>query len=670
MNPDPDIPDNPFFDACRVRLDHAGLENRTKSRVSVARLAMALVTLVVLAVSLELELFPPTWSLVPTAGFVGLVVWHRRLFRAAERNHRAARWLQRAAERVYRDTVGLKGVPQRPEVALRDGDAGSAPPSVAQGSRLAARRHRLRQLGDTRLAEQLDLFGPGQLFERLADWRTDSGGETLAAWMLHPASPEEAQSRQEAVAELAPKTNLREWLAARGGIRPWPTDRRSLIGRWIGMPTRYGNASDERDASGRNAAPDCSPPLTDAREDRLRALICASLTTALGLSLAYWLGGGMNVPFSLVAGLAVTFGVLHRGRVGQHERALDHVARELRAIRRLGRTFAREELRSPRLLRLKAELAEAVPALSRILRVASRLRFRRNLVFALFAMMLFWGAHHALAVNRWRRRHRKDLARWARAAGELDALMAMAQYQAERPGHVFARFDGEPGLEAVDLGHPLLPEARLQRNSIRLGRGGPDILLVTGSNMSGKSTLLRALGTNFVLARMGAPVTATSMTLGPLALGASLSVRDSLRDGVSRFLAELFALRAVLGSGSDEEQLLFLLDEVLEGTNSNDRRLAAGALLTELARRRAVGVLTTHDLSLTELDHEFPGRVRNMHLIERIEEGRMDFDYQLRDGVLPRGNALDLMRILGLPAPEDGAGEFTSLPVAAFGKEN
>ena len=274
------------------------------------------------------------------------------------------------------------------------------------------------------------------------------------------------------------------------------------------------------------------------------------------------------------------------------------------------------------------------------------------------------------AIDRWRRRHQSELRLWVRAAGEFDALIALAQYSIERPGHVFPEFDELPGLEARGLGHPLIPEARLQRNDVRLGRGEADVLIVTGSNMSGKSTLLRAIGVNFILARMGAPVTATTLRLGPLALGASIAVHDSLQDGVSRFLAELLALRAVLDTGSADEPLLFLLDEILQGTNSDDRRVAAAALLRELGRRSSVGVMTTHDLSLTELAHELPGRVRNMHFRERVVDGAMEFDYQIREGVLAHGNALDLMRMLNLPAPEGEVAEFTSLPPPGPGREH
>lgn len=343
---------------------------------------------------------------------------------------------------------------------------------------------------------------------------------------------------------------------------------------------------------------------------------------------------------------------------------------ELAGIRQIALTVTAEGFESPRLRELAKRLAEGYAALRKLQRLQVRLQARRNLLFAPVAALLFWGTHHTWAIDRWRRRYRHEARGWIRASGEFDALLALTQYSVERPGHVFPEFDDTPGLEAKGLGHPLIPEARLQRNDLRLGRGEADVLIVTGSNMSGKSTLLRTIGANYVLARLGAPTAATTFRLGPLALGASIAIHDSLQDGVSRFLAELLALKAVLDTGSREEPLLFLLDEVLQGTNSDDRRAAAAALLRELGRRSAVGVMTTHDLSLTELAHELPGRVRNMHFTERVVDGAMEFDYQLRDGVLAHGNALDLMRILNLPAPQGEVAEFTSLPAPGSGREH
>ena len=664
--------DNPFADASEARAKQAIWLLRRVRRISYARLGVTVSALLLALVIQEWERLSWWWLLVPGAGFLGLAIVHDRLFGRADELRRAAAWHRRAAQRVFRDTLGLPGEAGTPAAAIRGAKRPEPSASTERDTRLAERRHRLRALGDIHLAEQLDLFGAGQLYERLADWRTDPGGETLASWMLHPAPPEEAVARQQAVRELAPRVRLREELASGGGYREWPDGRTPVLPAWVGPVGGAAATSEGEAAADPEEAPEGPfPALPEPRTDRLRALSSVFLSAGSLVTLGLFLSGAAGMtPFVLVALAAASQGIFFRDRIAEHETAAKRVITEIGVIDRLGVVLEREEFASPALRRLGEELAGALPPLRRLLRLERRLRLRRNLVFAPVAALLFWGTHHALALNRWRRRHGEDLLRWGKAAGEFDALLALAQYQAERPGHVFASFDDEPGLEAVNLGHPLIPEARLQRNTVRLGRGDADVLIVTGSNMSGKSTLLRAIGTNFVLARMGAPVTATTFRLGPLALGASISVRDSLRDGVSRFLAELLALRRVMEAGSPVETLLFLLDEVLQGTNSNDRRLAAGALLGELGRRSAVGVMTTHDLSLTELDYEFPGRVRNLHFTERMTEGRMEFDYQLRDGVLPRGNALELMRILGLPAPEDGAGEFTSLRALGSGREH
>ena len=511
------------------------------------------------------------------------------------------------------------------------------------------------------LDRHLDLFGIGQLFDRLADWRTDAGGEVLADWMLHPAPVEAARARQAAIRELTPRGDLRDAVAETGALTPWPLADFAMVMTWLGPPP------DGSPATAPGAGDDAPQfPFPQPLPPKIRRWLTPAftlLTAAMGGGLAAWLTGAAGPLFFVVpVWVSVGVGLWNRTRVRRHEQTVRHVARETAPTLEIARILLAGEFEAPLLRRLGERLSEAPAPLRKLQRLQTMMQWRRNPMFAPFAAFGFWGSHHERALDRWRERHGAALVDWRRAAGEFDAILAMAQYAAERPGHVFADFDDVPGLEALHLGHPLIPEGRLQRNSVKLGRGEAEMLVVTGSNMAGKSTLLRAIGANFVLARMGAPVAASRFLIGPLALGASIAVHDSLQDGVSRFLAELLALRAVLDTGSAEEPLLFLLDEVLQGTNSNDRRLAAQALVRELAQRGAVGVLTTHDLALVELEHELPGRVRNMHFRERIAGGRMEFDYQLRDGVLPHGNALDLMRILRLPAPEAESGEFTSLP--------
>ena len=660
---------NEFWGRAQERLTEAsGLLTRVR-RVSTARLAVALVALVLALGGGDAGLWSVWWVVVPGALFVWLAFVHERLLNRARGVHHVAQLYHRAAVRVDRDTEGEPGSPGTPAAAIRRGGTPAHRNTVDEDHRLADRRHRVSEVADSHLGDHLDLFGSGGLFERVADWRTDTGGETLAEWLLQPAAPAEVSARQVAIRELASRIEIQETLAATGCLEPWPNTRSSVVLGWLGSGDETGEEPAEAEALPKSEA-NASPGNSGRKHEPLFAALAVLLSAAMLGGLARWLTAGEGSFFLAAVSLSAAWGLWLRSQVREEEAVLRLMESEIAGIRQIALSVTTEGFESPLLVALAERLGRADAALRKLERLQVRLSARRNLLFAPVAAMLFWGTHHRWAIARWRRRHGREAREWVRAAGEFDALLALAQYCIERPGHVFPEFDDVPGLEARGLGHPLIPEVRLQRNDVRLGRGEADVLIVTGSNMSGKSTLLRTIGVNFVLARMGAPTAATTFRLGPLALGASIAVHDSLQDGVSRFLAELLALKAVLNTGSGEEPLLFLLDEVLQGTNSDDRRAAAAALLRELGRRSAVGVMTTHDLSLTELAHELPGRVRNKHFTERVVDGAMEFDYQLRDGVLARGNALDLMRILNLPAPEGEVAEFTSLPAPGSGREH
>ena len=657
---------NEFWGRANERLTEAsGLLTRVR-RISTARLAVVVVALALALGAGDVGFWSPWWVVVPCALFVWLAFVHERLLNRARGVHHIAQLYHRAAVRVDRDTEGEPGSPGTPAAAIRRGGTPAHRNTADEDHRLADRRHRVAELGDSHLGEHLDLFGSGGLFERLADWRTDTGGETLAGWLLHAAGPEEVAGRQVAIRELGTRIEVQETLAATGALEPWPNARSSVVLDWLGPHGETG------DGAGRSVPQqeDSSTAPAGRKPERLLGVLAVLLSATMLGGLLRWITAGEASFFLAAVSLSAAWGLWLRSQVREQETVLRLMESEIAGIRQIALSVTSEGFESPLLLGLAERLARADVALARLERLQVRLSARRNLLFAPVAAMLFWGTHHRWAIERWRRRHQREARGWVQAAGEFDALLALTQYCIERPGHVFPEFDEVPGFEARGLGHPLIPEARLQRNDVRLGRGEADVLIVTGSNMSGKSTLLRTIGVNFVLARMGAPTAATTFRLGPLALGASIAVHDSLQDGVSRFLAELLALKAVLNTGSKEEPLLFLLDEVLQGTNSDDRRAAVAALLRELGRRSAVGVMTTHDLTLTELAHGLPGRVRNMHFTERVVDGAMEFDYQLRDGVLARGNALDLMRILDLPAPEGEVADFTSLPAPGPGREN
>jgi DNA mismatch repair ATPase MutS len=227
--------------------------------------------------------------------------------------------------------------------------------------------------------------------------------------------------------------------------------------------------------------------------------------------------------------------------------------------------------------------------------------------------------------------------------------MALAGYSYEHPNDIFPELLDAAGgrLEARRLAHPLMSESQSVPNDVSLG-GELRLLIVSGSNMSGKSTLLRAVGLNLVLAWAGAPVRAQSFAVSPLTVGASIRVMDSLQDGKSRFYAEITRLREIVNLANGDRTVLFLLDELLSGTNSHDRKIGAEAIVRSLIDRGAIGMITTHDLALAHIADDLPGRAVNVHFADTLEDGRLRFDYQLMPGIVERSNALDLMRSVGL----------------------
>jgi len=259
-----------------------------------------------------------------------------------------------------------------------------------------------------------------------------------------------------------------------------------------------------------------------------------------------------------------------------------------------------------------------------------------------------------MALLRWRARFGRRVRGWLDALAEVEALAGLGAFAHEHPEFAWPEPAPRPSFVAEGLGHPLIADDRRVGNDVRIPEPGR-ALVVTGSNMSGKSTLLRAIGINAVLAYAGAPVCARAMSIGAARVVTSMRVEDSLEQGVSHFYAELRRIRRVLDLAREvaEAPVLFLLDEILHGTNSRERIIGACAVVRELVERGAIGAVSTHDLGITALARELPARVDNVHFEEQVEGDAMTFDYVLRPGVVHSSNALRLMRALGILAVDD-----------------
>jgi hypothetical protein len=465
-------------------------------------------------------------------------------------------------------------------------------------------------------AADLDLFGVGSLFERLASPCTRAGEDTLAGWLLAPAGAVEVRDRQTAVAELRGRLDLREEIAYLAG-QVTASDELRHIARWG------------------QAAPALTAPAA-----RLLGALTFSLTVVALLGGLFFDTGA--IPVLIALGLQVAFAVTMRHQASAVLDLLEESASDLAALGRLFARLERERFTSPRLVRLQAELASG-PA-SR--RVAWLHCLRR---WAPWALLLASRPQMATLLERWRQASGPAFGRWLAALGEIEALSALAASSYESPDDPFPEvLDAGIVFEAEALGHPLLPRARCVRNDLSLGGGGTRVLIISGSNMAGKSTLMRAAGVNAVLALAGAPVRARRLRLSPLALGATLRIQDSLLAGRSRFHAEVLRVRRLLEMARGTFPLLFLLDELFQGTNSADRRMGAEAVLRQLVDAGAVGLVTTHDLALTEIADRLGGRAANAHFEDRFDNGEMTFDYLMKPGVVRHTNGLALMRSVGI----------------------
>ena len=276
---------------------------------------------------------------------------------------------------------------------------------------------------------------------------------------------------------------------------------------------------------------------------------------------------------------------------------------------------------------------------------------RESYLMKLLEVPVLYSLQVGFVADAWHRRNGRRVRAWISVVGEMEALLSLAAYAYERPGDPFPEIvegkNADAHFAGEELGHPLIAAAQCVRNSVRLD-AKTRVLLVSGSNMSGKSTLLRTVGINLVLAMAGAPIRGKALRLSPLALGTRIRGTDSLQEGRSNFYTEILRIRQVFTLAEKEMPLLFLFDELLEGTNSHDRRIGAEALLRALAGHGALGMVTTHDLALTEVAAALDGSARNVHFEDQIANGEMSFDYKLRDGIVPKSNALELMRWIGL----------------------
>jgi hypothetical protein len=586
----------------------AALEARARA-IGTARLVLAAAAIALVAGIVWARLGVQAWAAlgVDVLAFVVLVVIHARVHQAQERASAALRFHERGLARLDH-----------------------------AWDRLSPASERFRS-ADHPFAGDLDVFGHGSIMQLVDATETRFGEERLAALLSQtdPGEwPDDVAARQGAVRDMSKRAAFREALATAGGV-----------------------LGDEK--------PDPGPLLAWAEKKGslprglvvLGWVLPAALLGVIVLGPALGLRAGV-VTIAVLVQIAVGIAVgVRLTPMLQAASSRESAATRWRAMIA---AIEAEPFEAPLLSRLRERLSagkrSASAEIAALERIVGFVDARQNEVFRLLiGPLLMWDVHCASALLRWRDRAGSHVRGWLDALGEAEALASLGGFAYEHPSFAWPDAAPEPCFEARGLAHPLIAHAHRVGNDVRLHAAG-QALVVTGSNMSGKSTLLRAIGVNAALAFAGAPVCAEALRLGPARVVTSMRIEDSLEQGVSHFFAELRRLKRVLDmahEGEGRPPVLFLLDEILHGTNSRERVIGACAVVRELLSRGALGAVSTHDLGITALERELGGRVENVHFEEQVQGEAMTFDYVLRPGIVQSSNALRLMRAVGIGVADE-----------------
>lgn len=473
----------------------------------------------------------------------------------------------------------------------------------------------------------LDLFGEGSLFQFLNRTVTLDGKNKLANWLIHPSKEvTEIETRQKAVQELSEMMEWRLQFLADGKLFEETEELNAEIKSWSETELHLNRPETIRWMIW------LIPALT----------ILSIIPSALGFS-----------DFFLVLFVFLQWAVLTFSwkRITEYFLVFGRKSQLLSKYMQLLEKIETQDFQSDYLLKLQKKIKQ--PSAGKIFgdlkKIVAQFEYRQNILVG-FAMnsVLLWDIRCVYRLWLWHRKNHRNLATWLDVVAEMDALISLANYANNHPAFVFPKIIKDDFvLEAKDLGHPLLRADKRVCNDLEIS-GWSKVMIVTGANMAGKSTFLRTVGVNLLLAQTGAPVCAKSMTLTPVDLYTNMRTTDSLLKDESYFFAELKRIKTVLDKLQNGERIFVILDEMLKGTNSVDKLNGSKELIRKLVEFEAVSLIATHDLKLSEMENEFPQRVFNKCFEIRIENDELVFDYKLSDGVTQTMNATFLMKKMGI----------------------
>ncbi|MGC4039097.1 MAG: hypothetical protein QM764_24270 [Chitinophagaceae bacterium] len=478
-------------------------------------------------------------------------------------------------------------------------------------------------------ASDLDIFGRASLYQYLNRANAEQGQRLFGEWLLDPSPEQQIALRQEAAKALCEKIEWRQQLQAYGIKNSITIATEDKIKKWLTEENHFINNSFWKNS---------------------RYLFPSISLIALALCIA-----GV-IPTPIYFGIAFIFfvisGIASR-KINSLYLVLSKIAPEVEtfsdSIKWIEYLKIKNELVNTLQQQLAASGSKASSAIKQLNKILERLDLRLNpLVFIPLNTLLFWDLQQAFALEQWKISNKENLSRWITSLAEIEALNTIATMVFNHPQWQFPTIDNERGnLSANDLGHPLIEPGKRVSSSFST-HGINQLALVTGSNMAGKSTFLRSIGVNVVLAMMGAPVCAESLTLSSMKVMSSMRIADNLEENTSTFYAELKKLKSIIEAVNRNEKIFILLDEILRGTNSLDRHTGSKALIKQLIHQKAVGIIATHDIELAKLAEEFPENIHNYHFDVQVANEELFFDYKLKSGVCQSMNASILMKKIGI----------------------
>jgi hypothetical protein len=478
-------------------------------------------------------------------------------------------------------------------------------------------------------ANDLDIFGRASLYQYINRTNIEQGNRLFAGWLLYPASTETILHRQQAAEELSREIKWRQQLQSYGIATPVTIATQQKIEGWLQEPNKF---------------------LHKPYWKILKYLLPAISFTFLILHLTDILSASSFYPLILLM-LAISF--IISKLVMPSYLQLDKIAPQLESLSESTQWIENKEFHSDLLQQLKSKyktgFVTSSQSIKKLKKILDLLDIRLNpLVFIPLNTFLFWDLQQIFTLEKWKKANKENIGDWFAALAEIECLSSLANFHFNHPENSFPVLTNKEGVFiAEELGHPLIPKEKLVYNSFST-EGLNQMNLITGSNMAGKSTFLRSVGVNIVLAMMGSSVAAKSLTLSPMKVLSSMRVSDNLEESTSTFYAELKKLKEVIDAVYSNEKIFLLLDEILRGTNSADRHTGSKALIKQLVQHNAAGLIATHDLELAKMAEEFPGNIQNYHFDVQVANDELYFDYKLKRGVCRSMNASILMKKIGI----------------------